>query len=222
LSEAQGRGSGAADAAGAGSQQERSERKLSRLLEGAATLIARQGYGQTSIRDVAAETGFSLAGMYYYFENKEDLLYQIQHRTFASLLEEQERVLAEGEAPVETLHRLIKNHLDHFVRHTAELKVCTFEMHSLGDEHYREIEDLRRRYYRCLTSVIGRIMAAEGGGEPDPAAVRHHALFVFGMLNWIFMWFDAERDAPVDALGEEMLSLVVNGVRGPRAPRNRD
>jgi AcrR family transcriptional regulator len=185
-------------------------------MEGAATLIARQGYGQTSIRDVAAETGFSLAGMYYYFENKEDLLFQIQHRTFASLLEGQERVLVEELEPVAKLRRLIRNHLDHFVCHTAELKVCTFEMHSLGDERYRQIEQLRHRYYNCMATVLGELMAEGDGAPPDPLAVRHHALFVFGMLNWIFMWFDAERDAPVDALGDKMLSLVVHGVARPR------
>lgn len=198
-------------------RQGRSERKLARLLEGAATLIARQGYGQTSIRDVAAETGFSLAGMYYYFENKEDLLFQIQHRTFASLLAEQERVLVEELEPVAKLRRLIRNHLDHFVRRTAELKVCTFEMHSLGEESYRQIERLRHRYYKCMTAVLGELMTDGEGPAPHPRAVRHHALFVFGMLNWIFMWFDAKRDAPVDALGEEMLSLVVHGVTGPRS-----
>jgi len=205
----------APEAAADSEPQGRSERKLARLLEGAATLIARQGYGQTSIRDVAAETGFSLAGMYYYFENKEDLLFQIQHRTFASLLEEQERVLVEEVGPVAKLRGLIRNHLDHFGRHTAELKVCAFELHSLGDERYRAIEDLRRRYYNCMTTVLGELMAERDGAKPDPLAVRHRALFIFGMLNWIFMWFDPERDGPVDALGEEMLSLVVHGVTGP-------
>ena len=198
-------------------QQERSERKLARILESAAGLIARQGYGQTSIRDVAGETGFSLAGMYYYFENKEDLLFQIQHRTFASLLDEQERMLAEELEPVETLRRLIRKHLDHFARNTAELKVCTFEMHSLGAERFAEVEDLRRRYYRCMTTALSRVVAANSGAEPGYAAVRHQALFIFGMLNWIFMWFDTEKDAPIDELGEEMLSLVVNGVMGAQS-----
>ena len=68
-----------------------------------------------------------------------------------------------------------------------------------------------------MTTVLGELMAEGDGIPPDPLAVRHHALFVFGMLNWIFMWFDAERDAPVDALGEKMLSLVVHGVAGPRS-----
>ena len=77
----------------------RSEQKLELLLTAAASLMAQQGYGQTSIRNVAAKTGFSLAGLYYYFKNKEYLLYQIQRRTFSLLLATQERSLANGGDP---------------------------------------------------------------------------------------------------------------------------
>ncbi len=88
---------------------------------------------------------------------------------------------------------------------------------NLLPEINRAIEDLRRRSYHCMTTVLGELMADHDGVEPDPLAVRHRALFVFGMLNWIFMWFDPKRDGPLDALGEEMLSLVVHGVTGPRS-----
>ena len=32
------------------------------------------------------------------------------------------------------------------------------------------------------------------------------------MLNWIFMWFDPERDTDLDALGEEMIVLITAGL----------
>jgi hypothetical protein len=37
-------------------------------------------------------------------------------------------------------------------------------------------------------------------------------LFVFGMLNWIFMWYDPERDQPVERLGDEMVDLLLGGL----------
>ena len=85
----------------------RSGPRLELILTSAASLMARNGYGQTSIRDVARETKLSLAGMYYYFQSKEDLLYKIQHRTFASLLEEQEEVASGDIDGRERLRRLI-------------------------------------------------------------------------------------------------------------------
>jgi AcrR family transcriptional regulator len=202
------------DAAGAG----RSEQKLERLLAAAAELMAEQGYAQTSIRNVARETGFSLAGMYYYLENKEDLLYQIQYRTFSALLAEQEQAMQESTDPAAKLQALIRNHLDYFTHHANELKVCTFELQSLQGERYREIEKLRRRYFRCLAGVVSEILGADEADAAGERLVRHDTLFIFGMLNWILMWFDPERDAPVEKLGEEMMALVMRGLLGERTP----
>ena len=66
-----------ADESEGGVHRERGEKKLDRLLAAAAALMAKQGYDQTTIRHVGRETGFSLAGMYYYFTSKEELLYAI-------------------------------------------------------------------------------------------------------------------------------------------------
>jgi len=191
----------------------RTERKLERLLSVAAGLMAHHGYGQTSIRNVARKTGFSLAGMYYYFENKEDLLFQIQHRTFASLLELQEQVVQGKSPPEDKLRRFIANHLAYFTDHFSELKVCTFELETLQGERYQTIEALRKRYFACLARVIGEIHRPAAGKTTPEANVRHFTLFIFGMLNWIFMWFDPQRDEPVADLGEDMVDLILPGLQ---------
>ncbi len=186
--------------------------KRDRLLAASAGLMARRGFGQTSIRNVASETGFSLGGMYYYFENKEDLLFQIQERTFSALLELQEAALKDGGGAEENLRRLVRNHLEYFTEHFNELKVCTFELESLQGERFESIAELRRRYYQCLADVVAELKGLDADETADAERIRHLTLFVFGMLNWIFMWFSPERDEPVAHLGEEMIDLVLNGL----------
>lgn len=200
-------------------QTPRTAPKLDKLLTASAGLMARQGFSQTSIRNVASDTGFSLGGMYYYFENKEDLLYQIQHRTFGALLELQEAALKEGGSAEECLRRLVRNHLEYFTEHFNELKVCTFELESLQGTRYAAIAELRRRYYQCLSHVVAEFKGFDANKTADSEQIRHITLFIFGMLNWIFMWFNAERDEPVAALGEEMIDLILNGLGN--APANR-
>jgi hypothetical protein len=43
-------------------------------------------------------------------------------------------------------------------------------------------------------------------------------MFVFGMLNWIFMWFDPAKDAPVERLADEMTDFILPGLRERAAP----
>jgi len=209
--------------AGGGGATPRTAPKLDALLRAAAGLMARRGFSDTSIRDVAGETGISLGGLYYYFENKEDLLFLIQERTFGDLLAMQEETLAAGGDAESRLRRLVRNHLHHFVERADELKVCTYELESLNGDRYDAIADLRRRYYHRLAETV-----AEAWGLPPASAaadprVRHAALFIFGMLNWIFTWYDAARDEPVDRLGDEMIALVLDGLRaGPLPERTED
>ena len=169
------------------------------------------------MRDVSTALGVSLAGLYHYFESKEELLYQIQYRTFASLLDAQEAVAERPGTPEERLRRLVIGHLAFFTSHPNELKVCTYELESLGGEWYQTTEALRRRYYRLMAHVLADLM-----GEPieridESRASRHTALYVFGMLNWIFMWYDPTRHGSVEQIGEEMIDLVLHGIRRPDA-----
>ncbi len=205
-----------------GGATSRTAPKLDHLLGVAAGLMAERGFSDTSIRDLANETGISLGGLYYYFENKEDLLFLIQERTFSELLDLQEQALAEGGDAEARLRRLVRNHLRHFVEHFNELKVCTYELESLNSERYAAIAELRRRYYHRLAEVVAEIWGVPGGrGDGDPR-VRHASLFVFGMLNWIFTWYDAARDEPVDRLGDEMIALVLGGLRAGPPPERTD
>ena len=197
-----------------GGQTSRTAPKLDLLLAASAELMATRGFGQTSVRDVATATGFSLGGMYYYFKNKEDLLFLIQEKTFGSLLEIQEKAVAAGGSAAERLHRLVKNHLAYFISHFNELKVCTFELESLSEQRYENVAQLRRRYYLCMARVVGEMNGVPADRIESDRLVRHRTLFIFGMLNWVFMWYDPDKDDPVEALGEEMVKMVMTGLAG--------
>jgi len=189
-------------------------RKMDRLLSKAAALVAENGFKAMTMRDLSRELGFSLAGLYHYFANKEDLLYQLQSRTFTLLNHQQERLAAAPGSPEERLRTLLIGHLRFYQQHRDQLKACTFELESLKGERYRLIEDLRRRYYRLMTTAIGALADGESPADEESRRARHAALFVFGMLNWIFMWYHPERHGPVEQIGEEMYDLVMNGLRG--------
>jgi len=48
--------------------------KRERLLKAARTLIHRQGFHQTSLADISAESGVTLGNLYYYFKTKEEIV----------------------------------------------------------------------------------------------------------------------------------------------------
>jgi len=79
------------------------DQRFTALLAHAARVFAGRGYDRTSMRDLAAASGMSLAGIYYYVRGKEDLLYHIQERCFTQVLDGAEATLAAAVDPEERL-----------------------------------------------------------------------------------------------------------------------
>jgi len=189
------------------------QKKQDELLTKAASLIARKGFEATSMRDLGKAVDGSLAGLYHYFETKEDLLFQLQFRTFSSLLESQQEASAMPGTPEERFDRLVTGHLRFYEQHTNELKACTFELESLTGAPYETVEVIRRQYYRLMAAAVADVMGGPRAKGKETRKSRHATLFIFGMLNWIFMWYDPSRHGTVEQIGKEMRDLVLNGLR---------
>src|ERR1041385_4091250 len=65
----------------------RFDRRLAKILEHATAIFCEKGYEGASMRDLSRTSGMSLAGLYYYFESKEKLLYLVQKDLFTSVME---------------------------------------------------------------------------------------------------------------------------------------
>jgi AcrR family transcriptional regulator len=177
------------------------------ILKAAAALFASQGYERTSIRDVARASGMSVAGLYYYVRSKEELLYHICDRSFSTILEALDRGLAKATDPRERLRVFVRNHLSHFLRDMNAIKVMTRELGALNGLHAARIATLRRRYYATCRTVL------EGLGT-HPVPPRLAAMSLFGMINWIHMWYRPEVDGDADDLADGMAQIFLDGYGG--------
>src|SRR5258708_6789930 len=65
----------------------RFDRRLAKILEHATAIFCEKGYEGASMRDLSRTSGMSLAGLYYYFESKEKLLYLVQKDLFTAVME---------------------------------------------------------------------------------------------------------------------------------------
>src|SRR6059058_4191761 len=85
----------------------RFDRRLAKILEHATSIFCEKGYAGASMRDLSRSSGMSLAGLYYYFESKEKLLYLIQKHTFTTVVERLHERLSQVEDPAERIRVFI-------------------------------------------------------------------------------------------------------------------
>jgi AcrR family transcriptional regulator len=183
--------------------------KLLSILREAASVFAEKGYHRASIRDISGATGVSLSGLYYYFSSKEELLFLIQDHCFGTLLSRLEDDLQGVQDPECQLRVLVRNHLHFFVDNMKEMKVLSHEADVLTGAYRQRIQEQKRQYVEALAGILSRLR------NTDERETRTAALALFGMMNWIYTWYNPERDPGVEALEERMLSLFLHGYLHP-------
>jgi AcrR family transcriptional regulator len=186
------------------------DERLEHLLSVAARVFADQGYHATTMRDLARATGMSLAGMYYYVQGKDELLFRIQERCFQQVLAGANAALAEGATAAERVTRFIEHHVGFFASHMSEMKVLSHEARSLTGARLDRITRLKRRYVDLLTGLIAQL-EGDGAVRLDP---RLAAYGLFGMMNWIYTWYDPEGPVSPETLAEHFAQLFLTGATG--------
>src|SRR5581483_3180949 len=94
------------------SPETRFDRTLAKILTHATNVFYEKGYEGASIRDLSRASGMSLAGLYYYFDTKERLLYLIQKHTFSTIVARLRERLEAVSDPEKRIRLVIHNHLD--------------------------------------------------------------------------------------------------------------
>src|SRR5215467_1337579 len=108
-------------------QETRYDRRLAEILGHATEVFCKKGYEGASMRDLSRASGMSLAGLYYYFESKERLLYLIQRHTFTTIVQRLKTRLEGVSDSEERIRIFILNHLEYFLANQAAMKVLSHE-----------------------------------------------------------------------------------------------
>ncbi|HXY39111.1 MAG TPA: TetR/AcrR family transcriptional regulator [Vicinamibacteria bacterium] len=178
------------------------------LLAAAAHVFAARGYHRTSMRDLARASRMSLAGMYYYVAGKEDLLFEIQQGCFERVHRAAAEAIAAAATAEERLGAFIRHHVEFFASHMDEMKVLSHEAESLTGPRLEEVRARKKAYVDLCLGLLGALEAQDGGHRVD----RHVAAYtLFGMMNWIYTWYDPAGPVGVEALADSICRLFLNG-----------
>jgi len=160
------------------------------------------------MRDLSRESGMSLAGLYYYFESKERLLYLIQKHTFTTIVQRLKVRLQDVSDAEECIRIFILNHLEYFLANQSAMKVLSHEAEVLKNGFASEVTAIKREYYRICVGLLDDLKR-----ERDlQFSTRIAVLSLFGMMNWIYTWHNPRVDADASSIAREMGDVFLRGV----------
>ena len=178
------------------------------ILEKAAALIARKGFDQATMLDVAKACHASKSHLYHYFPSKEVLLFAIVHEHIAQQTAELRRIVA---LPLPAAERFAQ-FVDCFMQGAARSR----------NEHLMLMNDLKflpkpeRERVRAmeveLTDLLEQVLREM---NPDlmrePRARKPYALLLFGMMIWTFSWYRKSGEVSPRELAMRIAELYTGG-----------
>lgn len=187
------------------------DEKREAILHRAAVVFARDGYDRASMAMLAAECGVSKALLYHYHASKEALLFDIIHDHLQALVDAVEGADDENLAPEARLEALVAALLEAYRDADAEHKVQLGALGLLPEEEQQRLKALERRLVETFAAAVRALEPALFEGT---ALIKPVTMSLFGMLNWVYMWFRDGGPVSREDYAKLATRLLVGGIRG--------
>jgi AcrR family transcriptional regulator len=185
----------------------------------ARVLFSNQGYGKTSIKDIAKACGCEPSNIYNYFVSKESLLYEILREEMDWLVSSIKDLEDDATiSPVEALRSLISNHVELTLSYRRLSKLLfDEEMRSLLPAHRKEIIAYRDHYDRILRKIIRRGINSGDFTEVDEKLIGYS---VASMIVRTRVWFRPRGRLSIEEIADTIFNFVFNGLKSNKSLRD--
>jgi len=184
------------------------DRRLHHLLQTASQTFAERGFNATSMRDLSAACGMSLAGIYHYVRSKQELLGLIQDRCFVEVLAGAHAAVDAATTPEARLRAFIRHHVVYFTGHMGEMKVLAHEEAQLEGAMRAQVRRRKKEYVALLSSLLAAV-------DRPAVDLKVAAYALFGMINWIYTWYQPGGAIPPERLADQLAELFLSGYTSP-------
>ncbi len=191
---------------------DKSPKQKALILEKAGKLFWDRGYDNTSIRHIARECGFEASNIYYYFPNKEHILFELIWQEINQLVQSIKHLNTDGiHSPTDNLRELIKIHVELTLRdQKSSLRLLPdAELKRLTPRHRARVIKARDTYDQILRKII------RSGIDKGEFAQMDEKLVGFSIASSIVrsrIWFSNDGRYSVSEIADFIFNFVISGL----------
>jgi AcrR family transcriptional regulator len=191
----------------------RSAERRTEILKSAAAAFRRRGYHGASVEEIARALKMTKGNLYYYFRDKQDILFGCHEYSLGVALALLEQVEAEPVPPDQRLRRLVAGFV-HLIIDELRGSGLTLELEALPRPLLQKVVAKRDRFDRGLRKIIQDGMDQGLFAPGDPKLL---AFALMGALNWISRWYDPHGGASSDEIAASFANYLVGGLARVRS-----
>jgi AcrR family transcriptional regulator len=181
----------------------RQHNRHSDLLDAAAHVFREKGFGQATVRDIAAASGMIAGSIYYHYASKGDLLLAVYTEGVRRVSEAVDLAIAQPNNPWMRLEAVLCAHLEMMLSTQPDSApyASVFVQVQPGDfppEHRDKLVALRDGYERKFRELIEALPVRRG---VDKSLLR---LQLIGALNHVPIWYRPDGKKSLAAIARAM------------------
>ncbi|HHW37401.1 MAG TPA: TetR/AcrR family transcriptional regulator [Bacillales bacterium] len=181
-------------------------KKRKEMFRSAAKVVTNKGYDRATMEDIAAELLMTKGALYYYFDNKEDLIFQCHDLILSEALNEIEEIASMDLSPELKLEKAIKTHIDYAINEKEMFNMILVPEHTFVDDHLKLILEKRKRYTSVFDRIIEEGINKEDFKTSDSKMIR---MIILGAMNWIQTWYSPRGGRSAEEIAETYSDLLL-------------
>lgn len=188
-----------------------SDRRIE-ILKSAAAAFRRRGYHGASVDEIASALEMTKGNLYYYFKNKEEILYACHDYSLDVLLTLMAEVQSDGTPADDKLRKLILAFI-HMMLDELQGTALTLDLQALSPPLLKRIIAKRDRFDHGMRAIIQQGIDHGLFRPGDPKMI---GFAMMGAVNWITKWFDPAGPMSSEEIAQQFADYLVGGLREAR------
>jgi AcrR family transcriptional regulator len=179
------------------------------ILKSAAKAFRRLGYHGATVEQIATALHMKKGNLYYYFKNKEEMLFACHQYSLDRLMQLLEEIDGSAASADLKLRRLIDAFV-HTILDELHGTALFLDLEALTPAHLKAVIARRDAFDKGVRRVIEEGMRAGVFAIGDSKLL---AFALFGAVNWIPRWYSPDGPASSHAIADLFADFFVAGFR---------
>ena len=184
------------------------EERRDEILRSLGMFLRKHRLSSLKMQDIADQLNMTKGNLYYYFKNKQEILYHGHLRSMAVSLAALEAVEREGGSPTAQLRRLLEAHIRGMLDDPAAAVLIT-DIEELAPLQRRRYVGLRDRFELGVRRIIEAGVASGEFRSVDPKVA---GLAMLGSVNFMPKWYRPTGKLASSDLARSFADLFVHAL----------
>ena len=190
------------------------------LLNAATNLFFQKGYPNTTIREIGQKASISNSIIYHYFENKEEILFEIIQAASQDLVNALVDIQRRVKDPIECLKEMLTTHMVVWcLKRKKEVKIVVADDYFLKGRRREENLEIQRKIYSLYMLKLKELREM---GYLKPVDLKVLAFTLFGTVNWFFRWYHDGGPLSKEDVAQNVITIIFEGIINDNIKDYRD